>query len=62
VLVIAGEHDPSTPPGRGAEIVAAAKGARMVSLDAAHLSAVEAPEAFAAALREFLGGPAADRR
>jgi 3-oxoadipate enol-lactonase len=56
VLVIVGEHDPSTPPSRGAEIVSAVSGAKMVRLDAAHLSAVEAPDAFAGAVLEFIGG------
>ncbi len=54
VLVIAGAHDPSTPPARGAEIAAAIAGAEMVTLDAAHLSAVEAPDAFAEAVNAFL--------
>lgn len=56
VLVIVGEHDPSTPPSRGAEIVSAVSGSKMVSLDAAHLSAIEAPDAFAGAMLEFLDG------
>src|SRR5262249_22952369 len=49
-----GEHDPSTPPSRGAEVVAALYSSNLISLDAAHLSAVEAPDAFAANLREFM--------
>ncbi|WP_458756838.1 3-oxoadipate enol-lactonase [Afipia sp. TerB] len=54
VRVIAGRHDPSTPPSRGEEIVSVVKGASLVTLEAAHISAVEAPDAFAAAVREFL--------
>lgn len=54
VQVICGAHDPSTPPARGEEIVAAIKGAQMVTLDAAHISAVEAPDAFAGELRKFM--------
>lgn len=54
VRVIAGRHDPSTPPARAAEIVSAIKGAEVVTLEAAHISAVEAPDAFAAAVRGFL--------
>lgn len=54
VRVIAGLHDPSTPPSRAEEIVSAIKGAEVVALDAAHISAVEAPDAFAAAIRGFL--------
>ncbi|WP_029003810.1 3-oxoadipate enol-lactonase [Azorhizobium doebereinerae] len=53
-LVIAGTHDPSTPPARAEEICAGIAGAELVCLDAAHLSAVEAPEAFAAAVQDFL--------
>jgi 3-oxoadipate enol-lactonase len=61
VLVICGTHDPSTPPARGEEIVAAIKDATMVTLDAAHISAVEAADAFAAEVRKFVSrttGPA----
>ncbi len=54
VQVICGGHDPSTPPARGEEIVAAIKGAQMVSLDAAHISAAEAPDAFASELSKFV--------
>lgn len=54
VQVICGAHDPSTPPARGEEIVAAIKGAQMVTLDAAHISAVEAPDAFARELTKFM--------
>ncbi|MEP9377154.1 3-oxoadipate enol-lactonase [Aquabacter sp. CN5-332] len=54
VRVIVGAHDPSTPPARGAEIVDAIAGADLVTLDAAHLSAVEAKDAFADALIAFL--------
>lgn len=54
VQVICGAHDPSTPPSRGEEIVAGIKGAQMAVLDAAHISAVEAPDAFARELTEFI--------
>ncbi|MBR1256346.1 3-oxoadipate enol-lactonase [Bradyrhizobium sp. AUGA SZCCT0240] len=54
VRVIAGEHDPSTPPSRGAEIVSAIAGADMITLDAAHLSSVEAAEEFALGVRDFM--------
>ena len=53
VQVICGAHDPSTPPARAEEIVAGIKGAEMVTLDAAHISAVEAPDAFAHELVKF---------
>jgi 3-oxoadipate enol-lactonase len=54
-LVIVGEADPSTTPAVGEEIRAAIPGAKLVSLPAAHLSAIEMPEAFAAELKRFLG-------
>jgi pimeloyl-ACP methyl ester carboxylesterase len=54
VLVIAGEHDPSTPPSRGAEIVAAIARADMVTLDAADISSVEAADSFATSVRKFI--------
>lgn len=54
VRVLVGQHDRSTPPSRGAELVAALAKADFVSLDAAHLSAVEAPGAFATSIREFI--------
>lgn len=54
VRVIAGLADPSTPPSRAGEIVSAIKGAEVVTLEAAHISAVEAPDAFAATVRGLL--------
>ena len=54
VRVIAGLHDPSTPPSRAEEIVSAIRGAEVVTLEAAHISAVEVPDAFAATVRGFL--------
>jgi 3-oxoadipate enol-lactonase len=61
VLVICGAHDLSTPPARGEEIVAEIKDTAMVTLDAAHISAVEAAGAFAAEVKKFMSritGPA----
>lgn len=52
-LVIAGTQDVATPPAQSIEIAEGINGAQMVELDAAHLSAVEQPDAFAAALRAF---------
>jgi pimeloyl-ACP methyl ester carboxylesterase len=52
VTVIAGRHDAATPPARAEEIAAAIPQARLVTLDAAHVSALERPEAFARAVRE----------
>jgi 3-oxoadipate enol-lactonase len=54
VLVIIGKHDPATPPAKGVEIASNIKGAKRVSLNAAHLSNVEQPEAFTKAVLDFL--------
>ena len=53
-LVIAGRHDPATPPEQGRALATAIPGARYLELDAAHLSNIEAAGAFTAALLEFL--------
>lgn len=52
--VICGEHDPSTPPARGQEIVSLIPNADMKTLNAAHVSSIEAPEAFANAVLSFV--------
>ena len=54
VLVIVGRHDPVTPPGVGALVASSIPNAKLVTLEAAHLSAVEAAEAFNDAVLEFL--------
>ncbi len=53
-LVIAGSHDPSTPPADGRFIAERIAGARYVELPAAHLSNIEAAPEFTAALLNFL--------
>ncbi len=53
-LVIAGTHDPSTPPALGREIAEAIPDARYLELDAAHLSNLEQAGAFNAAVVHFL--------
>jgi 3-oxoadipate enol-lactonase len=53
-LVIAGTHDPATPPEAGKSIHAALRNSGYVELGASHLSAWERPEEFAAATLEFL--------
>ena len=53
-LVVAGEHDPATPPGHGALIAERIAGARLVTLAAAHLSNIEAASAFNDAVLGFL--------
>lgn len=52
-LVIAGSRDEATPPALSEAIVSSLPGARLATLPAAHLSAVEQPAAFAALLEEF---------
>ncbi len=54
-LVIAGDHDVSTPwDGHGDVLAKAIAGAKAVHLAAAHLSNLERPSSFTAALLEFL--------
>ena len=53
-LVVTGTHDPATPPSLGDRIREGIAGARGIALDAAHLANVEQPEAFHAAVIEFL--------
>jgi len=54
-LVVAGAHDPITPPADG-HFLAEQIGAQLVLLDAAHLANIEAAGAFTAAVADFLGG------
>ncbi len=56
VLIIAGKHDPSTTVERAREIKASLKGAKLVKLDAAHISNLEQPKQFTKAVAEFLKG------
>jgi pimeloyl-ACP methyl ester carboxylesterase len=42
-LVIAGRHDPATPPEHAERIVAGIPGARLELVDAAHLATIEQP-------------------
>ena len=55
-LVIAGTRDEATPPALSEAIVSSLPGARLATLPAAHLSAVEQPVAFAALLEAFFAG------
>ncbi len=54
VLVVNGAHDPATPPEHGEQIAATVTGAQSVTLNAAHLSNIEQPEAFNRAVFSFL--------
>lgn len=58
VLVVVGRHDPVTPPGVGALIASSIPSGRLVTLEAAHLSPVEAADAFVEAAVAFLTGEA----
>ncbi|HEX2350978.1 MAG TPA: 3-oxoadipate enol-lactonase [Ktedonobacterales bacterium] len=55
-LVIAGAHDAATPPADGRALADAIAGARYVELVAAHLSNIEAADAFTDAIIRFLTG------
>src|SRR3569832_1788086 len=60
-LVIDGTRDVSKPwPDHGAVLAGAIAGATVVHLEAAHISNLETPRAFTAALFEFLTPPPAD--
>jgi len=52
-LVIAGTQDEATPIALSHEIADAIPGAQLVTIDAAHISAMERPAEFAALLRAF---------
>jgi 3-oxoadipate enol-lactonase len=54
VLVIAGEHDRSSPVARAEEIVSAIDGARLAILDTAHLAAIEKPAEFVQVVKNFM--------
>jgi len=54
-LVVSATGDVSTPPADGHFLADRIPGARYREVDAAHLSNLEAPEAFNAALLDFLG-------
>jgi len=53
-LLVAGRHDVATPPAEGEWLCARIPRARLVALEAAHLSNVEQAEAFTSAVLAFL--------
>jgi 3-oxoadipate enol-lactonase len=53
-LVVAGAHDPATPPADGRFVAETIPGARYVELDAAHLSNIEDRDRFTAEVGNFL--------
>jgi 3-oxoadipate enol-lactonase len=56
-LVICGAEDPATPLAHSAALCDAIADSRLVVLPAAHLSNVERPQDFSAAVRDFLSAP-----
>jgi 3-oxoadipate enol-lactonase len=59
VLVIAGRHDLSTPPGMGALAASSIEGAKLVTLNAPHMSNIEDEANFTKAVLDYLTAPAA---
>ena len=57
VLVIAGRDDMSTPPGIGAMVARFIKGAKLVTLEAPHMSSIEDETNFNKAVLDFLTAP-----
>jgi len=53
-MVIVGSKDPATLPEYGEAIAKMIKGAKIVSLEAAHLSNIEQPKAYTDAVLSFL--------
>ncbi len=58
-LIVAGTEDPTTTPQDGRMLERGIAGARYRELPGAHLTPVELPEEFSAAVRDFLAGEAA---
>lgn len=56
-LIIGGKYDPATPPEHSNEMAAGIPNAQCVMLEAAHLSNVEKPSEFTAAMLGFLTCP-----
>jgi hypothetical protein len=57
VLVIAGRHDLSTPPGMGALVANSIEGAKFITLEASHISNIEDEANFTRAAVAFLTAP-----
>jgi 3-oxoadipate enol-lactonase len=53
-MVVTGKHDPATPPELGQWLSTQIRGAQLTEFDAAHLSNVERPGEFNAAVLRFL--------
>ncbi len=59
VLVIAGRHDLSTPPGMGALVASSIEGAEFITLEASHMSNIENEANFTRTVIDFLTAPEA---
>ena len=59
-LVVTGRYDPATPPEQGRWLAEQISGAQLVEFDTAHLSNVERPDEFNAAVLGFTTGEAAN--
>ena len=59
VTVLVGARDPGTTPAHGKIIADAIPGARLVSIDTAHISAIERPQEFVAIVLAALAAPSA---
>lgn len=55
-LVIVGAQDPATPPSAGEAIAKQIPGARLASIDAAHIANIEQPQAYTKVVLDFLLG------
>jgi pimeloyl-ACP methyl ester carboxylesterase len=55
-LVIVGAQDPATPPSAGEAIAKQILGARLASIDAAHIANIEQPQAYTKVVLDFLLG------
>jgi 3-oxoadipate enol-lactonase len=55
-LIIVGKQDPATPPSAGEAIQKQIKGAKLVSIDAAHIANIEQPKPYTEAVLNFLRG------
>jgi 3-oxoadipate enol-lactonase len=53
-MVIVGAQDPATPPAAGEAISKQIKGAKLVSLDAAHIANIEKPKEYTETVLNFL--------
>jgi 3-oxoadipate enol-lactonase len=53
-MVIVGAQDPATPPAQGEAIAKAIPGAKVASIEAAHIANMEQPQVYTKTVLEFL--------